>query len=93
MKQTGHRSQDAVRKYKRPSVQHDIQVSDILQPPVPKKFATSESQKILQKENVPTTAVISSSTLCPAVTSTAAAPMFTLNVNGNAPQNIYINYM
>ena len=93
MKQTGHRSQDAVRKYKRPSVQHDIQVSDILQPPVPKKFATSESQKILQKENVPTTAVISSSTLCPAITSTAAPPMFTFNVNGNAPQNIYINYM
>ena len=29
MKQTGHRSQDAVRKYKRPSVQHDIQDSDI----------------------------------------------------------------
>ena len=63
MKQIGHRSPDALRKYKRPSVQHDIQVSDIMQPPVPKKFATSEPQKILQKENVPTTTVITSSTL------------------------------
>ena len=33
MAQTGHRSQDAVRMYKRPTEQHQQQVSDILQPP------------------------------------------------------------
>lgn len=43
MKQTGHRSQDAVRRYKRPSVQHQLQVSDILQPPAAKKSSTSEN--------------------------------------------------
>ena len=44
MKRTGHRSQDAVRKYKQTSAQHDLLVSNILQPP--KKLATSESHLI-----------------------------------------------
>ena len=34
--QTGHRS-DAVRAYKRPTKSHALQVSNILQPPLPKK--------------------------------------------------------
>ena len=50
---TGHRSQDAVRRYKRPSVEHQMQVSDILQPPVPKKLSTSESLVIPKKEITP----------------------------------------
>ncbi len=37
MKQTGHKSVDAVRMYKRPSQQHKLQISKILQPP-PKKI-------------------------------------------------------
>ena len=50
MKQTGHRSQDAVvGKYKRTSSQHDLLVYDILQPPAPKKSATSESHLIFKK--------------------------------------------
>ena len=36
--QTGHRS-DAVRAYKRPTKSHALQVSNILQPPLPKKAA------------------------------------------------------
>ena len=36
--QTGHRS-DAVRDYKRPTKSHALQVSKILQPPLPKKAA------------------------------------------------------
>ena len=50
MKQTGHRSQDAVvGKYKRTSSQHDLLVYDILQPPAPKKLAMSESHLIFKK--------------------------------------------
>ena len=46
MEQTGHRSQDAVREYKRSSAQHALQYSDILQPPIPKKFETSETLQV-----------------------------------------------
>ena len=91
MKQTGHRSQDAVRKYKRPSAQHDAQVSDILQPPIPKKAVSTSESLDLQKDEDPSSAVASSSMQHP-FTSTTAPPVFTFNVQGNAIQNIYINF-
>lgn len=80
MKQTGHRSQDAVRKYKRPSAQHEKQVSDILQPPAPKRYNTSESLDILSEKKAP------------ASSSTSNMPVFNFSVQGSATQNIYINY-
>ena len=61
MKQTGHRSQDAVRKYKRPSAQHDAQVSDILQPPIPKKAVSTSESLDLQKDEDPPSVAASSS--------------------------------
>ena len=91
MKQTGHRSQDAVRKYKRPSAQHDAQVSDILQPPIPKKAVSTSESLDLQKDEDPSSAAASSSMQHP-FTSTTAPPVFTFNVQGNAIQNIYINF-
>ena len=79
MKQTGHRSQDAVRRYKRPSVQHEMQVSSILQPPAPKQMVTSE--------------VVSSSPSTMSSSSAARLPpVFNFSVQGSANQNIYINY-
>ena len=48
MRQTGHRSESAVRQYKRPSHEHEQQVSDIpLQPPPPKQMALN-----LQSTNI-----------------------------------------
>lgn len=40
MRQTGHRS-NAVRLYKRPTVEHDLAVSRVLQPPSPKRAKVS----------------------------------------------------
>ena len=91
MKQTGHRSQDAVRKYKRPSAQHDAQVSVILQPPIPKKAISTSESLDLQKDKDPSSAAESSSMQHPFI-STTAPPVFTFNVQGNAIQNIYINF-
>ena len=51
MKQTGHTSQDALRKYKLPSAHHDAQVSDILQPPIPKKAVSTSESLDLQKDD------------------------------------------
>lgn len=102
MKQTGHRSQDAVRKYKRPSAQHELHVSDILQPPAPKKFSTSESLVIAQKENIPLTIDVPTSSMQASIPPTinvptssmqATMPVFNFSVQGNASQNININYM
>ena len=44
MRQTGHRS-NAVRAYKRPGVEHDLMVSNILQPPSPKKPLIDENDE------------------------------------------------
>ena len=54
MRQTGHRSTDAVRRYKRPSGEHQLLVSKILQPPPPKKAAVKPEREPLEevcKEN------------------------------------------
>ena len=80
MKQTGHRSKDAVRQYKRPSFEHERQVSSILQPPAPKKMATSEVVSCSGQENI----IPSSSTAA------EVPPIFNFNVQGSATQNIYI---
>lgn len=90
MKQTGHRSQDAVRRYKRPSVQHQLQVSDILQPPAAKKSSTSENLILCEKENTPSS-MSSRSTTCAPSTS-CSTPVFHFSVQGNAKQNIYVCY-
>ena len=80
MKQTGHRSQDAVRRYKRPSTEHELKVSDVLQPPEPKR-----SSMIFSKED---TLNISSSS------NTTAVPVFNFNLHSDSStsQNIYITY-
>ena len=90
MKQTGHRSQDAVRRYKRPSVQHQLQVSDILQPPAPKKSSTSESLILCDKENTPSLNSLLP-TVCAPSTSTSM-PVFNFSMQGSATQNIYVCY-
>ena len=82
MKQTGHRSKDAVRQYKRPSFEHERQVSSILQPPAPKKMATSEFVSCSGQENI----MPSSSTAA------EVPPIFNFNVQRSATQNIYITY-
>jgi hypothetical protein len=48
MRQTGHRS-NAVRMYKRPGVEHDLQVSNLLQAPSPKKLRNENDDN---KENL-----------------------------------------
>ena len=91
MKQTGHRSQDAVRRYKRPSAQHKLQVSNILQPPAAKKFSTSENLIFCEKENTAVSLMSSLPTTCAPSTSTSM-PVFNFSVQGNAKQNIYVCY-
>lgn len=51
MRQTGHRS-NAVRAYKRPTKEHDRMVSQMLQPPSPKKtIPPSPKTEYADKEN------------------------------------------
>ena len=97
MQQTGHRSLDGVRKYKRSSDQHALQVTDVLQPPNPKKFKTSVLFQ--KKENTTTVSEESAVQDCETVTTSntkcyppTLPPVFTFNVQGSATQNIYINY-
>ena len=44
MERTGHRSIGAVRTYKRPTSDVQKQVSDLLQPPVPRKVAATDNK-------------------------------------------------
>ena len=99
MQQTGHRSVDGVRKYKRSSDQHALQITDVLQPPNPKKFKTSETISFSKKENTTTVSEESAVQDCETVTTSNAKcypptlpPVFTFNVQGSTTQNIYINY-
>ena len=80
MKQTGHRSQDAVRTYKRPTTEHTKAVSQYLQPPHPKKQAlTTPGIQIQQQSNE----------LTQSCTKSTASP-FKIESSGNSVQNIYI---
>ena len=68
MWQTGHRSTDAVRRYKRPCAEHQLQVSRILQPPPVKKAATAHTATAGQEKEDPT---LSLGTLGNAITFTS----------------------
>ena len=81
MQQTGHRSQDAVRKYKRPTIEHTKQVSKYLQPPPPKRMPQPEGNKI----------ELSQSTSNISLTSVASPKVpFSISSAGSSVQNIYI---
>ena len=77
MRQTGHRSEDAVRRYKRPSQQHDHHVSSILQPPPPKHVQTTN---IMHSATNNSLAIFISPAKIP----------FTITSEENSTQNIYI---
>ena len=94
MQQTGHRSVDGVRKYKRSSDQHALQVTDVLQPPNPKKFKTSETISFSKKENTTTVSEESAVQDCETVTTSNAKcypptlpPVFTFKA---APHRTFI---
>ena len=83
MQQTGHRSTDAVRMYKRPSIEHQIQVSQILQPPAPKRFACPAIPpvEVTQVHKEPATP-----------TTTTPKKSITFTANGSSVQNIHITF-
>ena len=77
MRQTGHRRTDAVQMYKRPSVEHQVQVSRILLPP-----ALTKPALVLQTKTPSTTEVSKNKS--------AASSNTTFTAQGNAIQNIHI---
>ena len=78
MKQTGHQSQDAVRAYKRPSIEHTKRLSDYLQPPHPKRSQPSTNILNQHTSNV--------------VVNSTSSPTLPVKIRsaGNSTQNIYI---
>ena len=84
MKQTGHRSVDAVRLYKRPSVEHKLQVSGILQAPAPKKAA------ILNLNPTSFNKAGENSEFEPPSTCRTGTKTITFSAKGNSVQNIHI---
>ena len=79
MKQTGHRSVDAVRCYKRPTAEHEKHVSSILQPPPSKRFEPAANITQTKTSNISL--------------HNSASPTipFTISSGGNSVQNIYIS--
>ena len=83
MRQTGHRSTDAVRMYKRPSAEHQPQVSRILQPPAPKQAALAVSNiESPAEDNV----------VRPSTTTSTSTKSLTFTAEGNSIQNIHITF-
>ena len=81
MQQTGHRSTDAVRAYKRPTVEHTKAVSAYLQPPPPKKKAAETPQPLVHQEQA--------NILTQAKSASSASP-FKIVSSGNSIQNVYV---
>ncbi len=79
MKQTGHRSVDAVRMYKRPSEMHKLQVSKILQPPPQKKTAIKCEPEQDERDTEESTA------------SSTSKKTITFTSSGNSVQHIHIS--
>ena len=79
MKQTGHRSVDAVRCDKRPTAEHEKHVSSILQPPPSKRFEPAANITQTKTSNISL--------------HNSASPTipFTISSGRNSVQNIYIS--